>query len=162
MSNWFIYIFKTFILFLFVCLFFDKSLKKKKKKKKKIFVFPLPTDPKYLKKGVSIFLFFNSQFCIFKQKCSNEISEYIVTVPKRHLSQIKWNTTSSNTRIKQILGLCMPKNAHTHKWYCIYFVQIKKKKKRWTYRPSQFQAKRANKPFILFFRPNSVITVMCC
>ena len=55
------------------------------------------------------------------------MSEYIVTVPKRHFNQIIWNTTPSNTRIKPILRLYMPNNAHT--WIILFFfcIQIFKK-----------------------------------
>ena len=55
--------------------------------------------------------------------------------------------TPCNARIKPILGLCMPKNAHTN---CISSVSRlkKKKKKDQPTDPPDFQAKRANKPFI--------------
>ena len=45
------------------------------------------------------------------------MSEYIVTVPKRHFHQMKLNISIYNPsfiKIKPILGLCMPKNAHVH------------------------------------------------
>ena len=64
-------------------------------------------------------------------------------------NQIYWNTTIFNTRIKPIMRLCIPKNAHT--WMILHFFCIKKKKKDRPTDPPNFQAKRANKPFI--FRP---------
>ena len=80
------------------------------------------------------------------------MSEYIVTVPKRHLNQIQWNTTHSSTMIKPTLGLSMPESAHTHMNDTIFLVcPDSKKKKNQPTHPPNFQAKRANKPFI--FRP---------
>ena len=64
-----------------------------------------------------------------------------------HFKQIKWNTTSSNTRIKPILELCISKNVFTWMTLHLLCVQIKKKKDRPT-DPPDFEAKRANKSFI--------------
>ena len=52
---------------------------------------PVYDQPKISEnKGQGFFFFFPfySQFCIFKQNCSNKMSEYVVTVPKRYLNQI--------------------------------------------------------------------------
>ena len=59
-----------------------------------------------------------------------------------------WNATHSITKIKPILRNCMPMDAHIHEWYCISSVSRFKKKKDWPTDPPNFQAKRANKPFI--------------
>ena len=68
---------------------------------------------------------------------------------KALLPDIMEYNPSSSTRIKLILGLCMPKNEHA--WMILRFIcvqiYIKKKKDRPT-DPPKFQAKRANKPFI--------------
>ena len=76
--------------------------------------------------------------------------EYVVTVPKRHFNQIKLNTSPSNARIKPILGICIPKNAHTHEWYCISSVsrfKKKKEKKKLTYQPVQLSGKKGKQSF---------------
>ena len=96
--------------------------------KKKVFVCPFPTDPKYQKTKV-VFFFYILNFVFLNKNVQNKVSEYIVTVPKRYFHQIYWNTTPSNTRIKPILRLCMPKNSHTWIINCISFASGLKKKK---------------------------------
>ena len=83
------------------------------------------------------------------------MSEYIVTVPKSHFNLLQWDTTPSNTRIKPILGLFMPKNAHTLTTLHFFCVQNLKKKKK-TYRPSRFSCQKDKQTFY-FFRPNNWI-----
>ena len=116
--------------------------KKTIRPKKKMFVCPFLTDPKNWKTRVCFFFWYSTLYF------STKMSKYVVTVPKRNFNQIYWNTTTSNTRIKLILRLCMPKNAHTHEWYCISSASRFKKKKNQPTDPLNFQAKRANKPFI--------------
>ena len=78
--------------------------------------------------------FFDTQFCIFsKQKCSYELSFKIVTVPKRYFNHSRYNgiqPLNSTPRLTLILRFCMPKNAHTHEWYCISVASRSKKKKK--------------------------------
>ena len=72
------------------------------KKKKKVCL-PFFDRPKILEKRTRqlFFFFFDTQFCIFWQKCSNKIR--ILNV---------------------ILRFCMPKNAHT--WMVLHFFHIQK------------------------------------
>ena len=51
----------------------------------------------------------------------------------------------SNTRIKPILGLCMPENAHTQMILHFFCVHLKNKKS--TYRPSQFSDQKGKQIF---------------
>ena len=108
----------------------SKVRPKKKKKKGCLFALFRPTQ-NIGKIRVSFFcfcfccwcflFFFDSQLCIFKQKISNELSEYILPVPKWHFNQIQWNTSPS-TRIKPILGIYVPRNAHT--WIILHFSYV--------------------------------------
>ena len=54
---------------------------------------------------------------------------------------LQWNTTSSNARIKPILELCMPKNAHA--WITLHFFCVQKFKKK----------KKTDLPTIPIFKP---------
>ena len=76
------------------------------------------------------FFFFDTQFCIFKQKCWNKMSEFFMIAPKRFFFLTRYNGIQppSNTRIKPLLRLCMPKNGYT--WMIMHFfcIQIFKKK----------------------------------
>ena len=107
-------------------------------KRKKMFVCPFPTDPKYWKIRVSFFFFFfffkfDSEFCIFKQKCWNKMSEYIVTVPKRHFNQIhcimEYNSPPA-PGLNQFWGTACPKSAHTWMILLFFCVQIKKERRK--------------------------------
>ena len=74
--------------------------------------------------------------------------------------------TPSNTRIKPILSFCMPKNSHNmNKIVFLLCPDLKKKKKKKKDRPTDppnFQAKRANKPFISLVLINSIILWTTC
>ena len=74
--------------------------------------------------------------------------------PKRYFNQIYLNTTTSNTRIKSILRLCMPKIART--WMKLHFLFIHIKKCKLTYRPSQFSSQKGKKT-LYFLRPNAAV-----
>ena len=69
------------------------------------------------------------------------MSEYVVTVPKvLKPDKMEYNPPPSKTRIKPILGVCMPKNAHTHIMILhLFHVQIKKDRPT---DPPNFQAKQ--------------------
>ena len=100
----------------FFCTFPFYCTRPKKKKKKKDVCLSFSDRPKILENRGHLFFFFfffNSQFCIFKQNCQNKMSEYIVTVPKRHFIPAVMDYNSFQHRIKPFLGLFMPKNAHT-------------------------------------------------
>ena len=73
--------------------------------------------------------------------------------PKKALWPDLWFTTPSNTRIKPILGLCMPKNAHMNGRPIAFLVCPDFKKKRSIYQPSQFSGQKGRQTFY-FFRPN--------
>ena len=83
--------------------------------------------------------------------------EYIVIIPKRYFNQIHWNTTTSNTRIKSATN-----SEALHAQMCTHMNDItflpcpdfEKKKKRSTYRPSQFLSQKGKQTFY-FFRPKN-------
>ena len=101
---------------------------------KKLFVCPFPTNPTFWKTRVIFFFFIFYFFITVNFAVLNKIVEtkcHIVTVPQRHFNLLYWNITTSNTRIKPILELCMPKKAHT--WMTLAFllcIELKKKKKK--------------------------------
>ena len=60
-------------------------------KKKKMFVCPFLTDPKFRKTTVGFlfyFIFFIFNFVFLNKNVQNEMSEYIVTFPKRYFNQM--------------------------------------------------------------------------
>ena len=137
-----------------VCLLFSDRLKISENKGSAFFVlfFILFFFLSFL--FVSVFFFFCLFVCFFVFSISyfqtKMLKQNIVTVPKGTLT--RWNTTPSNTRIKPILkGSACPRMQHKLHFLC---VQIKKKKKKRDEKidlptdPPDFQAKRANKPFI--------------
>ena len=106
-----------------------------------MFVCPFPTDPKFWKIRIIFFFFYSqySQFC----NCNCPKKGTVTCCNGKQLPLTPW--------LNQFWGSACPR-MHTHMNDTAFLVsRIKKKKKKkkdWPTNPPNFQAKRANTPFI--------------